>query len=460
MRMDYSYNLTQEQKLILTHEMQLSIKVLQMSANELREYINDEFAENPILEMQENISNSADSKNKELDKYDYKEMIKYLEFDNYGAQSFGSYDDEEISPFNFISEKKSLKEYLYEQINEIEENDLIISIAGYIIESLDHRGYLEISVEEIAKEINIDKALVEEALEVVQDLEPYGIGARNLKECLKIQLINLGLIDDILEKIVDDNLEDIANSRYGNIAKSLNISPREAQRYGDIIRKLEPKPSRGFFTGEDVKFIIPDAEIRNIQGEFYIIMNDGILPKLSVNNAYKEVLNTNADENTTEYVKEKLNKAISIVKSIEQRRSTLYKVLEKIVEKQKDFLLKGINYIKPMTLKEISEDIKMHESTVSRAIKDKYILTSFGTIKIKDLFVSKLSVGKNDEDVAVTIIKKKIKDMIDNENKKKPLSDQVICDNLNDEKINISRRTVAKYREELGIQSSSKRKRI
>jgi RNA polymerase sigma-54 factor len=209
-----------------------------------------------------------------------------------------------------------------------------------------------------------------------------------------------------------------------------------------------------------VKFIIPDAEIRNIQGEFYIIMNDGILPKLSVNNAYKEVLNTNADENTTEYVKEKLNKAISIVKSIEQRRSTLYKVLEKIVEKQKDFLLKGINYIKPMTLKEISEDIKMHESTVSRAIKDKYILTSFGTIKIKDLFVSKLSVGKNDEDVAVTIIKKKIKDMIDNENKKKPLSDQVICDNLNDEKINISRRTVAKYREELGIQSSSKRKRI
>ena len=359
MRMDYSYNLTQEQKLILTHEMQLSIKVLQMSANELREYINDEFAENPILEMQENISNSADSKNKELDKYDYKEMIKYLEFDNYGAQSYGSYDDEEISPFNFISEKKSLKEYLYEQINEIEENDLIISIAGYIIESLDHRGYLEISVEEIAKEINIDKALVEEALEVVQDLEPYGIGARNLKECLKIQLINLGLIDDILEKIVDDNLEDIANSRYGNIAKSLNISPREAQRYGDIIRKLEPKPSRGFFTGEDVKFIIPDAEIRNIQGEFYIIMNDGILPKLSVNNAYKEVLNTNADENTTEYVKEKLNKAISIVKSIEQRRSTLYKVLEKIVEKQKYFLLKNDYDISDLK-------IKMENSSIER----------------------------------------------------------------------------------------------
>lgn len=458
--MDYSYNLTQEQKLILTHEMQLSIKVLQMSVNELRDYINNEFTENPVLDMQENESNSEDSKNKELDKYDYKEMIKYLEFDNYGAQSYGSYDDEEISPFNFISEKKSLKEYLHEQINEIEENDLIISIADYIIESLDHRGYLEISVEEISKELNIDIKLVEDALEIVQELEPYGIGARDLKECLKIQLINLGLINDKLEELVENHLEDIANSKYANIAKALDISPREAQRYGDIIRKLEPKPSRGFFTGEDTKFIIPDAEIRNIQGEFHIIMNDGILPKLSVNSAYKEVLNNNSDENTTEYVKEKLNKAMFIVKSIEQRRSTLYRVLEKIVAKQKQFLLKGMNYLKPMTLKEIAEEIEMHESTISRAIKDKYILTSFGTIKIKDLFVAKLSVGKNDEEVAVTLIKNKIKEMIESENKKKPLSDQIICDNLNKEKVNISRRTVAKYREELGIQSSSKRKRI
>ena len=460
MRMDYTYNLTQEQKLILTHEMQLSIKVLQMSVNELREYINNEFTENPILDIKENSSNSSEEKKPELDKYDYKEMIKYLEFDNYGAQSYGNYDDEEISPFNFISEKKSLKEYLYEQINEIENNELIISIAQYIVESLDHRGYLEISTEEIAKELDIDIALVEEALEVVQDLEPYGIGARDLKECLKIQLINLGLIDDNLEKIVDDHLEDLANGKYAGIAKVLEISPREAQRYGDVIRKLEPKPSRGFYTGEDTKFIIPDAEIRNIQGEFHIIMNDGVLPKLSVNNMYKQVLNSDSDKNTTEYVKEKMNKAIFIVKSIEQRRSTLYKVLEKIVEKQSEFLLKGINYLKPMTLKEIAEDINMHESTVSRAIKDKYILTSFGTIRIKNLFVSKLSVGKNDEDVAVTSIKSKIKEIIDKENKQKPLSDQAICDSLNKEKVNISRRTVAKYREELGIQSSSKRKRI
>ncbi|MGG7177976.1 RNA polymerase factor sigma-54 [Clostridium paraputrificum] len=459
MRLDYTYNLTQEQKLILTQEMQLSIKVLQLSVNDLREYINTEFSENPILDIKEDITNTATDSNKELDKYNYKEMIKYLEFDNYGAQSYGTYEDE-VSPFNFISEKKSLKEFLHEQLMEVEEDIFLKKIADYIIESLDNRGYLEISVEEIASELNIEEKLVEEALEVVQDLEPYGIGARNLKECLKLQLINLGLIDDNLEKIVEEHLTDIADSKYSNIAKKIGISPREAQRYGDVIKKLEPKPSRGFYTGEDVKFIIPDAEVRSIQGETFIIMNDKMVPRLSINSAYKKVINNGENTETSDYVKEKLDKAMFLIKSIEQRRSTLYNVLEKVVDKQKDFFEKGINYLKPMTLKEIAETIDMHESTVSRAIKDKYILTSFGTIKIKDLFATGISTKANEEDIAVVHIKNKIKYLIDNEDKKKPLSDQYICDELNKGNVNISRRTVAKYREELGIKASSKRKRI
>ena len=459
MKMDYTYNLTQEQKLILTQEMQLSIKVLQLSVNDLREYINTEFSENPILDIKEDITNTTPDSNKELDKYNYKEMIKYLEFDNYGSQSYGTYD-EEVSPFNFISEKKSLKEFLHEQLMEVEQDILLKEIADYIIESLDNKGYLEISVQEIAGELNIEEKLVEEALEVVQDLEPYGIGARSLRECLKLQLVNLGLIDDNLEKIVDEHLDDIADNKYNNISKSIGISPREAQRYGDVIKKLEPKPSRGFYTGEDVKYIIPDAEIRRIQGETFIIMNDTMVPRLSINSAYKKVINSEEDSKTSDYVKEKLNKAMFLIKSIEQRRSTLYNVLEKIVDKQGDFFAKGSNYLKPMTLREIADTIGMHESTVSRAIKDKYILTSFGTIKIKDLFASGISGKVNEEDVAVVHIKNKIKSLIDNEDKKKPLSDQYICDELNKGNVNISRRTVAKYREELGIKASSKRKRI
>ena len=459
MDMKYTYNLTQEQKLVMTQEMQLSIKVLQMPVGELREYINTEFSENPILEIKEDITNSTVNTNEKLDKYDYKEMIKYLEFDNYSGQSYGTYD-QEVSPFSFIPEKKSLKEFLHEQLLEIEEDKLIKQVANYIIESLDNRGYLEISVDEISKELHLKTEIIEEALNVVQELEPFGIGARNLKECLMIQLINLGLVNDYLEEMVENHLEDIANNKYTLIAKKLNISPSEAQRYGDIIKKLEPKPSSGFYTGEDVKFIIPDAEIKNIQGELYIIMNDKMIPSLSINNAYKQVIEGGEKSDTSNYVKDKLSKAINIIKGIEQRRSTVYKVLESITKKQKEFFINGVNSLKPMNLKEIADDINMHESTVSRAIKDKYILTTYGTIKIKDLFISGISNSANKEDVAVIQIKNMIKELIDTENKNKPLSDQNICDKLKEEKLCISRRTVAKYREELGIKPSSKRKRI
>ncbi|WP_436513003.1 RNA polymerase factor sigma-54 [Clostridium thermobutyricum] len=457
MKMEYSMKLTQEQKLHMTQEMQLSIKMLQMSVTDLREYIDKEFAENPILDMSDNNQEkSSISEDKFMDKYNYKEMIKYFEFDNYGAQSKGIYEDE-VSPFNFISEKKSLKEYLYEQLIELNIDKYTRVICNYIIDNLDHRGYLECDLEIICKELKISKELGEKALLIVQDLEPYGIGARDIKECLLIQLDKLALDDEKMITIVNNHLEDIANNKYALIGKSLNISPREAQRYGDVIKKLEPKPSSGFYTGEEVKFIIPDAAIREIDDQLIIIMNDSILPRLSINSGYKKVINEEGDKNATEYVKDKLNKAMFLIKSIEQRRSTLYNVLEEIIKRQEEYFKKGYNYLKPMTLKEISEVLNIHESTVSRAIKDKYILTDRGTVKIKDLFTTAI---KNSEDLGVVKIKNRIKEIIEGENKKKPFSDQYISDKLIEENMEIKRRTVAKYREELGIKSSSKRKRL
>lgn len=462
MKMDYSISLTQEQKLVMTQEMQMSIKLLQMSVTELREYIDKEFAENPILNLKEDFSDkSTISEDKGMDKYDYKEMIKYFEFDNYGAQSYGSYDNEEVSPFNFISEKKSLKEYLHEQLMEVNIDKLTKEIGDYLIENLDSRGYLECSTYDISKELGLSEDHIEYVLiNVIQDLEPYGIGARDIIECLLIQLEKLALDDEIIVEVVKNHLEDIANNKYQDIAKKFKISPREAQRYGDVVKKLEPKPSRGFYTGEDVKFIIPDAAIKELNGEYIIIMNDSIVPKLSISSTYKSIIN-NEDEKenkeTTDYVKEKLNKALFLIKSIEQRRGTLYRVLEKIIEKQKEYFKKGENFLKPMTLKEIAEELDIHESTVSRAIKDKYILIDRGTIKIKDLFTT--SIG-NDEDLGVKKIKNRIKEIVDGEDKSKPYSDQKISDVLKEENIKISRRTVAKYREEMAIQSSSKRKRL
>lgn len=459
MKLDFNLNLTQEQRLVMTQQMQLSIKLLQMSTCDLREYIENEFLENPILEG--NFDFVQEEKKYE-DKIDYKEMIKYLEFDNYGSQSYGEYNkDDDVSPFNFISEKESLTEFLQEQISEADEDDYIKAIVSYMIENIDGRGYLDMPLEDICKELKISLELGEEALEVLQDLEPDGIGARDLKECLKIQLLKKGMLDENLEIIIDEYLDLIADNKYNVIAKNLKITPKEAQDLGDTIKKLEPKPSRGFFTGDEVKFIIPDAAIRKIDGQYFVIMNEGVIPRLSINSLYKNILNNKDDKSTENYVKERLNSAMFLIKSIEQRKSTLLRILEKVVENQKEYFDKGQKYLKPMTLKEMADMLGIHESTVSRAIKEKYILTRFGTIKIKDLFTTGLSKTEgNGEDVAVVNIKKKIKELIDREDKKKPLSDQAICDYLNEKNLNISRRTVAKYREEIGIKSSSKRKRI
>ena len=231
-------------------------------------------------------------------------------------------------------------------------------------------------------------------------MEPFGIGARNIKECLLIQSEKLNILDNVMEEMINNHLENIASNKYDLVGKSLKISPREAQRYGDAIKKLEPKPSRGFYTGDEVNYIIPDAEIKNIDGEFFIIMNEGVLPKLTISKTYKQVLENNQDEQTSAYVKDKINQAMFLIKSIEQRKNTLYKVLECLL------------------------------------------------------------VNNSNQDMATLQIKNVIKKVIGEENKNKPLSDQAISEILAKDNMKISRRTVAKYREELGIKSSSMRKRV
>ena len=273
MNLDYSMKMMQQQKMIMTQNMQQSIKLLQMSLHDLREYLDNEYSENPILEINEQSDFSEDTHDNNLEKYNAKKIAEEMDYDSYKDRPERVYSNEDISPLNFIEEKKSLKEYLYEQLLELNEDQYIIMIAKYIIESLDGKGYLEISVEELSVELKTQKEDIEKGLKLVQSLEPYGIGARNIKECLLIQSNKLKILDHNMEIIIQDYLEEVAENKYELIGKSLGISPREAQRYGDLIKKLEPKPSRGFYTGEEVNYIIPDAEIKNIDGEFFIIMN-------------------------------------------------------------------------------------------------------------------------------------------------------------------------------------------
>lgn len=457
MDMNFNLSLTQEQKLAMTQQMQLSIKLLQMSGLELQEQIEKEVQENPVLEL---VYSETSEEETVKNRIDYKELVKYLEFDRYGQRHYEKSDEEEASPFNFVYEKKSLKQFLQEQLGDLNIRVYLLPICEYIIDSLNHSGYLELSTKEISEQLSVGEESVNCALEVVQSLDPPGIAARDIKECLKLQLTRKNIIDKNLFFIAENHLEDIAENRYSSIAKSLGIEIREAQKYGDIIKSLQPKPSSGFFTGEEITYIAPDAYIREIGNEYHIIMNEDIMPKLNINEMYKDIIRNEKDEAAVEYVKEKINNALFLIKSIEHRKSTIYKVLKRIVEIQKEFLKYGEDYLKPMTLKDISESLGMHESTISRAVKDKYVNTNRGTIRIKDLFTVGLSSSVSEEDVSTSIIKKEIKELIEKEDRSKPLSDQIICEYLNEKGMNISRRTVAKYREEMNIKSSSKRRRF
>lgn len=267
------------------------------------------------------------------------------------------------------------------------------------------------------------------------------------------------ILDNILEEIVLNYLEYVAENKYQYISRKLGISQRKVQLYVSYIKDLETKPSRGFYTGNEVKFIIPDAYIFKFYDEYEVILNNLITPKININSLYKEFSVKNINSEDEEYIKSKVIMANTLIKGIEKRNSTLLNLLQCIVRIQKEYFEKGDLYLKPMTLKNIAEEMNIHESTVSRAVKEKYILTDRGIVKIKDLFSKNLpSKNSSSEDISISKIKSKIKEIIEKENKKKPLSDQHICNLLNDDNIDISRRTVAKYREELGIKSSSKRK--
>ena len=452
MNMDFNLSISQEQKLIMTQQMQLSVKILQLSSYELQKLVEKETQENPLLEVKYGEENKENT-------LDYKEIIKYLEFDNYNHSNVVRNKDEEVSPFTFISEKKSLKEYLKEQIRDLNVKDSIRIIADYIVESIDERGYFNEKLENMAKVLKIPVHMVEEALKIVQGLEPDGIGARDLKDCLKIQCRKKGMVDENLYLIIDNHLEDIAENRYNAIAKKLNINVKESQSYGDFIKTLQPKPSRGFYTGEEVNYIIPDAYIKKIDKEYYIIMNDNVTPRLTINNLYKGIINGGEDKEAVDYVKGRLDSATFLIRSIEHRKSTIYKVLEKILCIQREYFDYGEKFLKPMTLREIADSLDMHESTISRAIKDKYIYTERGTIKIKNLFTTGLTSKEGNESLSCLEVKKGIENLINEEDKNNPLSDQNISDILRGKAVNISRRTVAKYREEMGIKSSKGRKR-
>ncbi|HZH94014.1 MAG TPA: RNA polymerase factor sigma-54 [Tissierellaceae bacterium] len=456
LKLNYDLTLEQSQKLIMTPELRQAIQLLQYTSLELNSYLKKEMEENPLLEMEgpSDVEQSVETLKDEKD-IDWKEFLE--SYDDISYKSEVDRNRKEYSFENFVSYTPSLKDYLIEQLNMISLGAAEYRIADYIIQNINSNGYLDTSLTEISSQLRVSEEEVEAVLTVIQSFEPYGVGARSLKECLLIQVRDEN--DFLVERVINDHLEDIATNKIAHIAKELDISIQKAQEYVDIIKCLEPKPGRTFRgDGEDTRYITPDASIEEIDGEYVIFINDITGPRLNINQYYKSLLKDGGDVETTEFLQDKLNSAMWLIKSIEQRRQTLYKVVQSILKYQKEFLVHGEKRLVPLTLKDVAEDIEMHESTISRATSGKYVQTPKGVFELKYFFTTGLS-GKSGE-VSATSVKSIIKGIIDREDQKKPLSDQVISNLLEERGMEVSRRTVAKYRDELKIPSSSRRRRF
>jgi RNA polymerase sigma-54 factor len=452
LKLNYELTLEQSQKLIMTPELRQAIQLLQYNSLELQEYILREIEENPLLEYEDTIEEPQEIS--DFDQIDWKEYIE--NYDDISYKQEINKDENSITFENFFTSSQTLKEYLLEQLSMVSVGQREYKIAEYIIQNIDSNGYLTESTQEIAQAMGVSESEVEIMLGIVQTFEPTGVGARNLKECLLLQLKDRK--DLILINIVENYLEDIALNKLAKIASELNIDVEEVQRYADEIKSLEPKPGRSFAgSSEEIKYVIPDAKVEKIDGEYVVLINEVTIPKLNINNFYRELIK-NSDEATSQFLQEKLNSAVWIIKSIEQRKQTLTKVIESILKFQIDFFEKGEGYLKPLTLKDVAEDIKMHESTVSRATNGKYIQTSKGIYELKYFFSQ--AIKANEGLISSDTVKNTIREIIDSEDPKKPMSDQEISDKLEKMGISLSRRTVAKYREELKIPSSKLRKRF
>lgn len=442
--MQMGYGLLQEQiqKLIMTPELRQAITVLQFSAQELAEYLESEAAQNPVME---------------LETTDWLQIAR----EQRNSRERKGLRQEKVYPIeSVVRSTQSLEDYLLRQLNLLKATTIEKRLGSFIIGSLDSNGYLTLGTEEIADLQKCTPDQAERALQLIQSLEPTGIAARTLEECLLLQLREMNHIPNEAETIVAHHLQDVAQGKISKIASELGISTKQTQSAIDLIRSLDPKPGR-WFSSASPEYIVPDVAVERVSSEYVVIINDRVMPRLHISDFYRNILEQKGDtvaKEAKDYIASKLNSALWLIKSIEQRRQTLYKVTEAIIDFQKEFLDQGIGKLRPMTLKQIAEKIGMHESTVSRAAAGKYVQTPRGVFELKYFFGSGVSTIEGDG-AAAESIKAKIKSLIDEENAQQPLSDQKLSGILQAKGIQISRRTVAKYREEMGISSSMQRKR-
>ncbi len=473
------------QQLVITPQLQQAIRLLQLTRLELVDLISQEMKENPLLEEAEEGKELAEGEapaagqeetetspepertpevkgnGEGADEFDWE---NYLENSNLipFEKSSPSYQDGEERPSfeNFLTKRTTLTDHLHWQLQLSHYTEEEHEAGTWIIGNLDEDGYLKIALEDICSETNLPMEEVERVLRKIQQFDPIGVAARDLKECLLIQLEQMNPRDSLAEKIVSEHLSLLKNRNYPAIAKRLGTSLDRVNRAASLISKLDPKPGKAF-GGEVIQEIIPDVYIHKVEGDYVIYLNDDGIPRLKINSLYRNILNGNrlAPEGDRKYIQDKLRSALWLIRSIHQRQRTIYKVAKSIVKFQREFLDKGIQFLKPLVLRDVAEDIQMHESTISRVTHNKYAHTPQGIYELKFFFNAGITSTQG-ETMASESVKNLVREIIAKEDPKKPYSDEKLVQILQGMNIHIARRTVSKYREMMKILSSNERRKI
>ncbi|MBV9185935.1 MAG: RNA polymerase factor sigma-54 [Acidobacteria bacterium] len=484
MALEQKLHLKLSQKLIMTPSLQQAIKLLQLSKLELQEVLNQELLENPLLEetaeeakAEEPETETTDQKteaedeakkveakeqDKEKDSFDEIDYDAYFQdYIEYGYNPRMGEEHDEFPIENTLTRPPNLTDHLQWQLSMSDASPRTKEVGQFIIGNIDEDGYLRASDEEIANAGPYTPEEVDRAVQTIQSMDPIGVGARDLRECLLLQLDFLDVDNPLVETIIRDYWDMFMQRHFVQLAKTLGIDLKTLEGVVEIIKHLDPKPGRKY-SNERAIYVEPDVYIHKVGDEYMIVLNEDGMPKLRINGSYRAMLNSmdsKSDGETVNYIKDKIRSAVWLIKSLDQRQRTIYKVAESIVKHQREFLERGIDFLRPLVLRDVADDIQMHESTVSRVVSNKYMHTPRGLFLMKYFFHSGID-SDTGEDISSLTVKKKIQSYIEAEDPRKPLSDSKIMKILNDEGINIARRTVAKYRDELNIPSSTDRKQI
>jgi len=507
MEMKPRLGLRLQQQLVMTPRLQMALKILQVSTLELEQFLKQELLQNPLLEHledgddadverteeesaeggetpegereetregeggsegEEGAERSEDRSGEEEERVETadeketpEETLDWDEyFDDVYSHAYGlsnARDDEERYervPVAVTTFEDELKQQLHVE----SDNETVVGIAEYIIDELDRDGYVRDSLEEIAEALKVDVESVQMALSIVQSLDPPGIGAREMKECLYLQLKRKDAGDSLAAKVVLEAFDDLKACKYDRIRRKFGVSVEDLRHAINEISKLDPRP-RTDEAALDPGYITPDLIVEEVDGDFVVFLNDQGVPRVRINPTYRQILLSDGESEEREFIAKKLKAARWIVQSIENRRRTMVRVMESIVRAQRGFFERGVSALRPLTLQQIADDVSMHESTVSRVTRGKYVQTPRGTFELKYFFSSGIRT-RDGQEIASKAVRDAMREIISKENKQKPLSDQKIAEELRRQGFRISRRAVAKYRDQMSILRAGLRKEI